>query len=448
LADTLQLVLTDDAEQAARDSGFVRRRRKLGGSAFVQTLVFGWLDNPAATLDDLTEVAADLEVEVTPQALEQRFTAPATQCLADVLASALHHAVSATPEAGPLLQRFAGVYVFDTSTVSLPASLATLFPGCGGTTAADGQAAVKIHVGLELASGALELSLGAGRQPDVTSVLARRPLPAGALRLADRGFFDMEVLQDYSDQEVFWITRLPCRLWVQPADGRRQLLADFLAAQPGDAVDSWVWMGQGQRLWARLLARRAPAAVVAKRLAQLQQRARDKGTKVSAAQRALCGWTVYLTNAPAEQLTWAEVWVLARARWVIELLFKLWKSHGGVDQTRGQKPHRVLCELYAKLLGQVVQHWILLTCGGPCVRSSHTKAARRVRRQAVRLVLVLARPAELTRLLERLRQRLQKGCQISPRQGRPALHQLLLEPDRAPVEAEHQSPATAVAHAA
>src|SRR5438270_12833513 len=53
LASTLQTVFTTDAEQAARDAGLIRRVRQCSGATFVQTVVFGWLDNPNATHEDL-----------------------------------------------------------------------------------------------------------------------------------------------------------------------------------------------------------------------------------------------------------------------------------------------------------------------------------------------------------------------------------------------------------
>src|SRR5437879_7978051 len=47
----------------------------------------------------------------------------------------------------------------------------------------------------------------------------------------------------------------------------------------------------------------------------------------------------------------------------IERLFKLWKQEGLVDEWTGTKPWRVLCEVYAKLLAMVLQHWfVLLSC--------------------------------------------------------------------------------------
>lgn len=430
LATTLQTLLTTEAEQAARDSGCVRRVRKLSGATFVQTLVLGWLHDPHAALDGLADFAADLGADITPQALDQRLTPAATHGLATVLTAALQRVVAATPTAIPLLDRFQGVYVFDTTTVPLPAPLAELFPGCGGRAATDGLASLKAHACLELTTGTLDLDFGPGRQPDVSSALARGPLPAGALRLADRGFFDMEVLQDYTDQGVFWITRVPTRLVVQPEQGVASPLAEFLERQEGERIDIGVRVGTGGRLACRLLARRAPAAVVAKRQSRLQQQARKKGRKVSAAQQTLCAWTVYLTNLRADQLRWEEAWVLARARWQIELLFKLWKSYGGLETSRGERAERVLCEVYAKLIGQVVQQWLLVTCGGPCVAYSYPKAARRVRRQIPMLAVLLAVSGEVVRVLERLRRRLGKRGRVQKRGKRPSTYELLLDPDR------------------
>jgi len=48
----------------------------------------------------------------------------------------------------------------------------------------------------------------------------------------------------------------------------------------------------GGRRAGRLLARRAPAAVVAKRRARLVKQAKQKGRPVSAAPLTWCAWTV------------------------------------------------------------------------------------------------------------------------------------------------------------
>lgn len=436
LAATLQTLLTTEAEQAARETGFIQRQRKLTGPLFVQTLVFGWLHNPQAPLEDLADLAADLGADLSPQALDQRFTPAATQCLANVLTAALQRVVTAQPLALPLLRRFHGVYVYDTTTVSLPAALAALFPGCGGSTPDVGQAALKCHVGLELTCGALDLILGAGRQPDVTSALANAPLPPGALRLADCGFFDLTQLQDFSDAGVYWISRVPARTVVYNAAGTKQALTSLLRSCPDDRLDVTVEVGRTARLPCRLVALRLPPAVVAQRRARLLKQAKKKGRKVSAAQLTLCQWNVYITNVPATLLRLEEVWVLTRARWQIELLFKLWKSHGGLDQSNGQRACRVLCEVYAKLVGMVVQHWTLLVCGGSFLQWSFPKAARRVRRAAEALARAVGALAELVQVLERLQRRLSRRCRVQDRQGRPSTYQLLKDPSLANLDQE------------
>ena len=67
-----------------------------------------------------------------------------------------------------------------------------------------------------------------------------------------------------------------------------------------------------------------------------------------------------ITNVPREQLSVTEAMVLLKICWHIELLFKVWKSHGQVDAWRTQKPARILCEIDAKMIGLIVQHWVLV----------------------------------------------------------------------------------------
>ena len=130
-------------------------------------------------------------------------------------------------------------------------------------------------------------------------------------------------------------------------------------------------VGREHRLPARLLVLPVPPTVAQERRRQWRAEARREGQTPSAARLALADWTLWLTNVPPEQLSVQEAGVLARVRWQIELLFKLWKSHGGLDDTRGQRAVRVLCEVYAKLLAMVVQHWTLLATAGPGLVCRH-----------------------------------------------------------------------------
>jgi hypothetical protein len=430
LAPVMQTVLTTDADDAARDTGFIQRQRKLTGSVFVRTLVFGWLEDPSASVESLTQTCSALGIDLAPSSLDERFTPQAADCLAAVLCQALEHVLTARPAAVPLLRRFNGVHIQDSTTVSLPAALAPFLPGCGGSTPEDGAAALKLQVRWELSGCALEgLSWHAGRSADTKAELSRQFLPPGALRVADLGYFDLDTLQDYDQQGVYFLSRLPSRTVVYDGQGKKWRLAAFLAAVQGDKVDEQVEVGAKKRLPARLLAQRVPAEVAQKRRERLLKTAKKKGRKVSAERLTLCEWTVYITNAPAEKLSLLEALALGRARWQIELLFRLWKSEGHLDESRGKRPWRVLCEVFAKLLGMVVQHWVLLTAG-PLLGRSAVKAARQVRKFALRLAQSVGVGRQLRRLLRQLQRRLQRVSRIKKRRRDPATIQILLNPEQ------------------
>ena len=72
-AETLRQILEEEANQLAKETGFIQRERTITGADFAQTLIFGWLGEPEITLDGLTQVAGRREVEITASGLCQRF---------------------------------------------------------------------------------------------------------------------------------------------------------------------------------------------------------------------------------------------------------------------------------------------------------------------------------------------------------------------------------------
>lgn len=55
VGQSMQVILNETADQIGRASGFVQRQSKLGGADLVQTLVFGWLANSQASLEELAQ---------------------------------------------------------------------------------------------------------------------------------------------------------------------------------------------------------------------------------------------------------------------------------------------------------------------------------------------------------------------------------------------------------
>jgi hypothetical protein len=382
ICTTMQTLLTTTTETVAATLHCVKRpdRAKFTPSTLVQTLVFGWLAQPDATVEQLAQMAARVGVEVSAQAIDQRFTTTTAALLHQVLTASLQHVLAADPVAIPILQRFTSIRVHDSTTIGLPDALTTTWLGCGNDTGR-GTAGLKCGLQLDLLTGALcGLDLAHGRASDHSLPVQQATLPTGSLRIADLGFYDLEHFAALSAAGVYWLSRIQSNSCITPpGQPERSLVATLESLGPVAEWEGPVLVGQDGRLPARLLVARVPQEVADERRCQIRAAAKEKGRAPAKAALSLADWNVLITNAPPEKLSLEEAMVVMRLRWQIELLFKLWKSQGLVDEWRTEKPARILCEVYAKLLALIIQHWMLLASGWANPERSPVKAAQVVR---------------------------------------------------------------------
>ena len=229
LAPVLQTLFTADADRLAAQTKFCRRRRALTGSAFAQALTFGWMARPDAPVEEL---AADLPIRAP--ALDARFTDAAADFLKALLGHAIAAAPGGRPEAIPLLRGFRGVDAEDMTDL--------------------GEGAGKALVRHEVTGGALDaLEVLPASASEVPSSRALPPLPPGALRSADRGFFDGGELRRLSERGVRWVTRVPTAVGVRP-EGAAAF--EPLAGLRGDTADAPVEVSASDPAAGRLVARR------------------------------------------------------------------------------------------------------------------------------------------------------------------------------------------------
>src|SRR5512135_207730 len=390
LSKTLQDLLTKTANELARSTGFTQRESKVTGAVFAQALVLGWLANADATLEELTQGMAALGVSLSPQGLEDRFSPQAAELLKQLLERATQHLIAVDPVAIPVLQRFQGVYLQDSTTITLPKELAEEWQGCGGK-AGVGESAVKVQVQFDLSAGGLtHLTLHHGREQDRNASIQSSPLPAGALRVADLGYFNLGVFERLGKQGVYWLSRYRVQIKISDESGRPLELAHWLSKQTAPEIDRAIVLSDSHHLPCRLIAVRVPTKVAAERRRRLRRDARKKGQSVSHLSLQLAAWTLFVTNVPSAKLSVAEVLVVGQCRWQIELLFDLWKTHGKVDHSRSRQPWRILCEVYAKLLALVIQHWLVLVGCWQYPDRSWRKASKTIRRYALQILSTLA----------------------------------------------------------
>jgi len=425
IENALRQVLEHDANTLARETGFVQRQRKLTGSTFAQMMVFGAASNPCPTYTDWTQAAARAGTTLTPQGIDQRFTPEAAHFLYALLQRLVACVVTTcTPEVVPLLQRFAGVFIKDSTVISLPKALATLWQGAGDSTGST--AAVKLQVRWNFSTGQLEgPTLQPARCHDRATPYTVDDLPAGSLEVADLGYFCLEELHAKQALGQYFVCRYKVGTAVFTETGEPLDLLKWLA-QVETVGECRVLLGAQARLPVRVIAFRLSEASVNRARRRLREYARKKGKQPTQARLSLTPWLVVVTNVPEAVLSAQEVGVLARVRWQVEILFRVWKSCFRVDECCSRNVWRVLCELYAKLMGVVLWHWLLLVWrGGVWDRSLH-KAARAFQRLSVVLEVCWRCGWGLGVLLE-LFEACMATCRVGKRRGCPATFQRILE---------------------
>jgi hypothetical protein len=425
----MQGVLTQSADNKAIETGFVKRKRKITGSKFIQTLVFGWLDNPDATLEELTQTGVKVGLDISPQGLDKRFTKESSEFLYKVLEEVLKVTINTEPVGIPVLQRFKGVYLQDTSTVVLPDEFSGIWKGCGGSSPENTSSSVKLHFRLDISSGSLSGQLQSGREHDRSRELDK--LPSGSLWLRDLGYSSLKEYSKLNIDGVYHLSKVKSSYGLYDEEGKRWDLVDFLEKHcktDTDRLDRKIYLGFNERYECRMLAIRVPNSVAEVRRGKLKSEAKKKGKKVSERSLRLASWTVLCTNVPYELLTLEEAMTLIRIRWQIELLFKLWKSEGHIDESLSEDSWRILSELYAKLIGMVIHHWIMLTGTWQRPNRSIVKISREIRKHARELAKSFSSGIgdRIYETLTEIQRCLSKVRGVSKRKTKPSAYQLLL----------------------
>lgn len=431
-AHSLQRLFGSELEALGTSTKVIVRRREFDAATLLRTLVLTVLKHPQAKPADFKMTADQLGVHVSKAALLKRFSDELIVFLQLVLRRALTMALAVEPQARGLLQGFTAVLLGDGASLSLPDAYAQDFPGCGGT-AGTGRAAMKIQVLWDFLTGSLrQLVIEPGKSSDAVSPIAQADGPAGSLALFDLGYFRLDRFRRLIDSGAFWISRLQINTKVDDAEGRELDLRDELQSQlqAGQRIiDMRILLGVTHRLPCRLIAVRIPQEEASRRRQRANEKAAKHGRAPSAEYLQWQDGTIFVTNCDPERLTWKAIVVLDRVRWQIELMFQLWMSHNGLDKHRpGASAQEQLATIFAKLIGVVVQHWILVSSTWNRACRSLMKAAKGLREWITNWAEALDDPEHLVRVLSRLATTLEHDC-IERRGESPSLFQLLDDPE-------------------
>jgi hypothetical protein len=205
-----------------------------------------------------------------------------------------------------------------------------------------------------------QIVLQAGREPDQNFAAYLEEVQAGSLNINDLGYFVLANLKTIDKgQEAYYISRYLFGTSLLTPDEETINLGAMLKKASRRPFEMEVLLGAKEKLPCRLICIPLPQEVADRRRQKAKERARRQGKPLSKEYLALLDWLIFVTNVPWEMLSIEQVALLYRVRWQIELVFKLWKSYGGLGHIQGLRRERVLFELYAKMIGIVLTQFLL-----------------------------------------------------------------------------------------
>lgn len=357
-AAQIQVFFEQEAQDWAKETGFVQRASKMNGTIFSQTLVMGCMENPQASLNDLVQVSAELGVSISEESLHERINARTVVFMAGLTQRALCHFRDHVRIPAQLLAYFTKVNLVDSSVFKLPAFLESHFRG---TKTKGSAAAFKVQLSYDYLLGSMNaIEIQEGRAPDQKSSLPTRFACADSLTVLDLGYFDQKTFESIDAVGGYFVSRLQSQVGLYEEEDAQQAfdLPSYLKQAKQNVFEKALFMGSKSRVAIRLIAIRLPNDVVAERRRKAKAAARRRKATCSQRHLDLLAWALFVTNVPQAWLSPQQVALIYRVRWQIELVFKLWKSQAKMKVIGHWRIERVLCQFYARLLGVILLQWL------------------------------------------------------------------------------------------
>ena len=346
---------TEELDQLARESGFVRRAGKINGSLFFELLVF---HSESLKTESLNDLSADLKmrrgVDIRRQSLHERFNQSALVFLMVALEELLQKQLNL--EICKELKGFKRILIKDSTSFQIDESLEAYYPGSGGSGSS---ASIRIQFEYDLLTGTInDLSINAFNDQDAKDSMATIELTqAGDLVIRDLAYMGIEVLREIVERCAYYLCRPSpsVKIYEKRGDEYVELnfdaLRKYMKKHGFQTMEKEVYLGKKDRFKTRLVLHYLPEEVISRRIrkarASNKKHGRGNLTKEYIARAHL---NLFITNASVELISAQDTWALYRLRWQIELIFKVWKSICSIANVKKVTRYRLECYLYAKLI--------------------------------------------------------------------------------------------------
>ena len=234
-----------------------------------------------------------------------------------------------------LFSPFSNVYIQDSTIISIPDELSSFYKG--SVSKGKQKSSVRIQTIYELKKGKyIEFDLGSftdndqGSSGKITKILKK-----GDLIIRDLGYFAIKVFKKIAEMDAYFLSRYKYGVNIYDKTTKEKLsLRDILNK---NFVDINVIIGKEEQLHCRMVAIKISDAIANTRRRKAKQN-RNKRVNYSAEYYFSLGWVIYITNVKRDIFECKKIMAAYRFRWLIEIIFKAWKSNFNIVKLVPEKP--------------------------------------------------------------------------------------------------------------
>lgn len=336
-------------------SGFNKRVGGISGHAFADSIIFTGTHFDKLSLNDLSSsLKIRHNVVITKQGVDDRFSDASIQFMKTLLKELLRKILSNSPYVEEFSD-FEAIRIKDSTSFQIPAYLAKYFPGSGGAAS---KAMLRIQFEFDYKSGLVhDLSIHPFNVQDQTDSLKTiHTIKKNELIIRDLGYVNRNFLESIVLKEAYYLNRSGANTGIFLKENGELNKINFvklknkMKKQGIHSIDTTGHFYEGENKFeSRMIIELLPDEVISERNRKIEKEAKKKGRKPSKEHKARAHFNIFITNVSEDILPKEKVQKLYCLRWQIELVFKTWKSFGGIHKTKKMKYERFVTCLYARL---------------------------------------------------------------------------------------------------
>ena len=316
----------DFIENKARETGFVKRKRKLDPVLLVFVLVFGVSSHLKPTLEEIYRHYIDLDdnPKIKTSILNQSFRKRFNNKLVDFLKSLLDHYIDQMVHQSPahlkgIVEDFKDILVQDSSIIRISKKLYNLHPAARSR---DDSAGIKIHAVYSTVSHSVKSAIITTERVHDSKMLKIGPEVKNILLINDLGYYSLKTFLKIQEYGGFFVSRVKTNALFKVVT---------VNSGPSDLL-SIVGHNCFKNISEEEFFDKIPKKGVFDLICSFHigdERIKNVKKPIFQEFRVICAWNplaekwqVYITNLAKERFSADDIHELYRFRWVIELIFK------------------------------------------------------------------------------------------------------------------------------